>query len=271
MGNMFIFMSGEHEASANTIQFIFLLLACLPSVQRSVQADIDRILARSSKTADQTSFEQQYEDFFESMVGAVVNEALRLFTVLPFILKATPRKESQTITVDGRSHVIPPDTVILMNTSATHRNPRYWVEPSTKDLMGPAPHVLAAFNPWMWLDGRRCPGNEDRKSGFLKPQPGTFLPFSDGSRGCLGTKFSLVELCAVVVRVFATHSVELSVRPSDIEDDSRESFLKGWEKARQRAMRQLGTDGVKFEMSLRMEGSVPLSFTRRGEEKVVDA
>lgn len=52
-----------------------------------LQMDTDRIL--SDCPNDQWSYETHFSSLMESLVGAVINETLRLYTVLPFILKAT--------------------------------------------------------------------------------------------------------------------------------------------------------------------------------------
>jgi len=259
LGNVFIFMFAGHEASANTLHFVFLLLACNPNVQRSLQDDIERILG--PRSIGELSYDADFDSLMGSHVGAVVNEALRLYPVLPFILKAT-REQPQSLLVNGKSHIIPPDTFILLNTSAAHRNPKYWSEPH-EFLTGPRPNTLAAFNPSAWL-GRDNSGTQSQRH-FNFPKPGSFIPFSDGSRGCLGTRFAMVELCTVVARIFSELTVELNVEGLTEDADIIERE-KSWEKARTCAEGELAS-GVVFEMSLRMEGRIPVLFSKKGEEK----
>ncbi|MCJ1245731.1 hypothetical protein MMC30_002935 [Trapelia coarctata] len=256
LGNMFVFMFAGHEASANTIQFIILVLACNPRIQRSMQIDIDQILHNCS--VEDSSYEAHFTALMESMIGAVINEVLRLYTVLPFILKAAA-EDSPPIVVDGRSHVVPPGTIVLVNTSASHRNPKYWPEPQGA-LAGAKPHPVAVFNPSIWLKSDKATGG-----GPWLPKTGSFLPFSDGSRGCLGTRFSMVELCAVVTRIFQEYSVELAVKGLKPDPSEVEKKL-AWEKAKTSAEYALSS-GVRFEMSLRMESKLPIEFVRRGHEK----
>ena len=91
------------------------------------------------------------------------------------------------------------------------------------------------------------------------------MPFSDGSRGCLGRAFALVELCAVVARLFAQHSVELAVEGIAPDASEREKQA-AWEVARERAAHEM-SHGVEFHMSLRMTKVVRVRFVERGEEK----
>ncbi|KAF7326953.1 Cytochrome P450 [Mycena venus] len=46
--------------------------------------------------------------------------------------------------------------------------------------------------------------------GILKPTPGTFLPFSEGSRACSGKKFATVEFVVVVFTLLRRHRVGLA-------------------------------------------------------------
>lgn len=255
LGNIFLFMFAGHEASANTIHFILLLLACNPWLQKSLQTDIDCILGELP--VNKWSYDFHFKPLMESHLGAVVNEALRLYTVLPFILKATA-EQFQSIVVGGHTHVIPANTLILINTSATHRNPRYWPEPHGC-LTAVKPDPVAAFNPSHWL------GRAGTNTGaLLTPCPGSFIPFSGGSRGCLGNQFSLVEICAVLARLFKYFSVELAVEgltPNSSEQDKK----SGWQESKRRAETAMASDVV-FRMSLRMEGKVPVYFVKRGDE-----
>lgn len=139
---------------------------------------------------------------------------------------------------------MPPNTLILINTSATHRHPVHWPAPLAT-LRGSAPFPVASFNPGFWLQSQSGAGH------FLHPQPGSFIPFSDGGRGCLGRQFAMVELCAQLVGIFYKWNVEL------VEDERT-----GWEGARRRA-EEILSKGVVFDMTLRPGKMVPVQFVRR--------
>ena len=264
LGNIFIFMFAGHEANANTLTFILVLLALHPTIQASLQSSISTIL--SSRHPSQWNYEKDYHALMSSYTGAVVNEALRLFTVLPFLPKKAP-STPQSIMVTGAAHTIPANMLILINTSATHRNPRYWPEPTKFLPLDGEPHPVTAFNPDLWLQDPASLGGggiKEPATGFLRPKAGSFIPFSDGSRGCLGQRFALVELCAVVARIFSEYSVELDV--DNIEKGMPEEDIRAqWESAKLKATREMSS-GVEFNMSLRLTGKVPLKLVRRGEE-----
>lgn len=110
------------------------------------------------------------------------------------------------------------------------------------------PYPASSFNPACWLQPQ--PGGNG--NNFSYGQPGSFVPFSDGARGCLGRHFAMVELCAQLVGILSQWSVELVV-----EDNAL-----GWEGARARAERIL-SDKVIFDMTLRPGEMVPVRFVER--------
>ncbi|KAJ5720785.1 cytochrome P450 [Penicillium malachiteum] len=267
-GNVWLFMFAGHEANANTLTFIIILLASHPNIQRALQADIDSIIGDTP--SDQWSYDLHYKHLMSGYVGAVINEALRLFTVLPVLPKyVAPSGPPIPITVQGQSHPLPPGTVAFVNTSATHRHPKYWPRKSesAKAALGDPkkrPFGMSDFDPerWLNLNERESQIDSQNLDSFLNPYPGTFVPFSEGSRACLGYRFALVELCAVVVSLFKESSVRLLTRNEEVRNGTSEEVADSWEAARDRAELAL-SEGVKFDMSLRVTQSVPIKFEPR--------
>lgn len=258
LGNIFIFMFAGHEANANTLSFLLVLLACHPQVQKSLQNNIDRILG--SRPVSQWSVERDYSLLMESHVGAVINETLRLYTVLPFLPKVVP-ESPYPIRIDNQRYIIPANTLILINTSATHRHPSYWPKPQREIEGGDRPNPVAEFSPRRWLVRTA----EKSTTEFLRPKPGSFIPFSDGGRGCLGRRFALVELCAVVTRIFSEYSVELVTEGENerLGSTANEEQRKvAWEKAKELAEQKMSS-GVEFRTALRMSDNVPLRFVKK--------
>ncbi len=257
LGNIFVFIMAGYETSANTLTYAIALLACRPDIQRALQADLDAIIG--SHSISQWSFDGDFPRILNGYVGATMNETLRLYTVLPFFPKTT-RETPRTFSMNGRDYTVPADTLILMNTSATHRNPKYWPAaiPTAKD--GP-PYPVSSFDPSRWL-------SKDKATSAFSPMPGSYIPFSDGPRACMGKRFAQAQFCAVIAALFKDYSVELAI------DDSRaakESSSRGvrqslWDDARRKAEQELST-GVGFFMSLKMNGKIPLRLVKRGEEE----
>lgn len=258
-------MFAGHEANANTLVFLVVLLACHPQVQKSLQKDIDRIIG--SRLANQWSVERDYSLLMESHVGAVINETLRLYTVLPFLPKTVFESPYQ-ICINNQGYIIPANTLVLINTSAAHRHPKYWPELPQTIQAGGRLNPVAEFSPRRWLAWNV----EKSGADFLHPKPGSFIPFSDGGRGCLGRRFALIELCAVVTRIFSEYSVELVMEEKREIPDSKvgkEQKKVAWEKARGLAEQEMSS-GVEFQTALRLSENVPVRFVKKGQELFVE-
>ncbi|KAI9702648.1 MAG: hypothetical protein M1820_006154 [Bogoriella megaspora] len=124
IGNAFVFILAGHETAANTIHFSLLYLAMNPASRRRVQKDIDDILG--DRPVDEWDYDNDCSRLFGSMVGAVMNEELRLIPPVIGIPKSTPTGHAQTLNFNGRKVVVPEGTKITLHTAATHRNPKYW-------------------------------------------------------------------------------------------------------------------------------------------------
>ncbi|KAF2972660.1 hypothetical protein GQX73_g870 [Xylaria multiplex] len=274
IGQIFLFMFAGHEANANVLVSIILLLACHPGVQDTMQRDLDRLLGQTP--SDTWSYDENYSALMRTTVGAVINEALRLFTVIPVLPKCVlPGGRWLSITVKGQHHPLPPNTIALANTSATHRHPKYWPKrpvsmgrgrrSSWSDIRNDPhqrPFAVADFDPSRWMDaGSADETTQTGSTNFLKPRAGAFIPFSEGGRGCLGRRFALVEVCAVVATLFKTHSVELVIDPGHDSDREEEAWLE----ARRHAALAL-SKGTTFDTSLRVSRTVPIKFVPRDNE-----
>ncbi|KAL6873063.1 cytochrome P450 [Trichoderma novae-zelandiae] len=275
IGQIFLFMFAGHEANANLLVSIILLLACHPQAQTTMQRDLDSLLGQTSP--DTWSYDDNYNALMHSTVGAVINEALRLFTVIPVLPKCVPPGGPWlSITVKGRRHPLPPGTIALANTSATHRHPEHWPKrpagvdqdkrSSWSDIENDRrqrPYAVADFDPSRWTDAGSAESNQTGSASFLRPRAGTFIPFSDGSRGCLGRRFALVQVCAMVATLFKTHSVELVTGSEQgVDGEEEEEEEEAWLEARRRAALAL-SEGTKFDTSLRVARAVPIRFVPR--------
>ncbi|KAL8717847.1 MAG: hypothetical protein Q9225_004954 [Loekoesia sp. 1 TL-2023] len=258
LGNLFIFMFAGHEANANTLTFIIVLLSCHPLIQKHLQHDIDSIVGPPESGQQKWSYQDHYSLLADSMVGTVINEALRLFTVLPFIPKQIPEGTSLSFRVRDSTLSLAPGTLVLINTSALHRHPDFWPQSESEALREKKHNPVADFNPNIWLCSK--PGHSESPQGpnhLRKPDEGTFVLFSGGA---------LVELCCLVARIFSEYSVQLALDDNPAPDSASDLSGEQWESARKRAEDQL-YKGVEFNMSLRLVGSVPLALVKRSDWK----
>src|SRR4051794_6618879 len=117
IGNSFIFFFAGHETSANSIHFSILLLAINLAAQQLMQADIDMIVGRD-KPISEFSYQNDMPRLYNSMVGAVLNEQLRLVPAILSVPKVA--NGDQVVTVDGREFVIADGTFIQLNVVGTN-------------------------------------------------------------------------------------------------------------------------------------------------------
>jgi cytochrome P450 len=82
------------------------------------------------------------------------------------------------------------------------------------------------------------------------PVRGSYLPFSDGARGCLGKRFAEVEFVAIMTMIFRHYRVQL-------DDEGK----MGWEDLRRETQKIL--DESFTSPTLSIQTHVPLRFIRR--------
>jgi cytochrome P450 len=284
IGNSFIFLFAGHETTANSIHFSIILLAIHRASQARLQADIDKIVG--DKPTSELSYYADMPRLYNSMVGAVMNEELRLMPVILNIPKVTTG--DQAVTVDGREIPVANGTFVQLNIVATHRNPRYWPHSPSK-ITGKS-NDLDDFVPERWLTSNTSPqvekaqtsGKQDDaeslgeasydKGSLFQPVKSSFIAFSEGARGCPGRRFAQVEITAVLTAMFQKYSVELDV--SEWASDEVVARMGTAEKKAlyQKAATRADTILKRSEqrtITLRMlpGDKVPVRFVERGKER----
>ena len=174
LGNAFVFILAGHETAANTIHFALLFLAMNPESQKLLHKDIDALFGdRDCSTWD---YDTDVPKLFGNMVGAVMNEELRLIPPVISIPKCTPKGSPQPLTIGGRRVIVPADCAVNLNTAAMHRNPKYW-----PTLCGPnateaeIEKDLNTFKPERWLlkDDNNNKNNNNNTNTKLHPTSST--------------------------------------------------------------------------------------------------
>lgn len=299
IGNCFIILVAGHETTANTLHFTLISLATHPAAQRALQADVDRLLGRDSDPRA-WSYEASINALMASHVAACMNEVLRLMPSVVDIPKevggggAGDAGQSLVLpAADGeeRRHVLPNGLQVILNTVGAHRNPRYWPGKARKGVPAAAGEDeaddLDEFVPERWFrpslktvdsaaeeDG----GDDEDYGGFsgpdtsaqlYRPVRGSFIPFSDGPRSCLGRRIAQVEMVAALAVLFQRYSVELAV---DEEEEVVESMGDGkkrevYEKARKKSWETMRKASSVLTLKLHGDMKVPVRLVRRGEER----
>jgi cytochrome P450 len=282
LGNAFVFILAGHETAANTIHFACMFLAMHPSSQRRLQQDLDALLG--DRPSDEWDYDEDVPKLFGNMCGAVMNEELRVLPPVVGIPKTTARGHAQGLNIGGQPYTIPENSFISLSTAGVHRNPKYWPHTSLDDLND--------FRPERWLvdentgksataeDEPNEPGPDadgpdqrsDTSSTLFRPIKGSYVPFSDGYRSCIGRRFAQVEILAVLAVIFKTWSVELDVsmflKDGETEETlSDERKKEVWKLADERT-RELMRTGMGTIVTIQLrKGKVPMKFVKRGSER----
>ena len=103
--------------------------------------------------------------------------------------------------------MIPPKTAVNINVQALHTDEQTW---GTDAL---------SWRPDRWL--QEHPSNGDLSEKLIEPIAGSFIPWADGPRVCLGRKFSQVEFVATIARLFKGHRVRPASNENITEKDAR--------------------------------------------------
>lgn len=168
---MTLFMAG-HETTANTLAWVWYLLATNPDAEQRLHAELDAVLAGRSPTI---------EDYPRLRFAEhVVNEALRLYP---------------TVWMVGREVVEPchvgpypikRGTTVYMSQWIVHRDPRWFDEP-------------LVYRPERWDDPK------------MKALPRyAFFPFGGGPRICIGNNFAMLEAVLLLSEIAQRFQLRLA-------------------------------------------------------------
>uniref|UniRef100_A0A8C3WH94 Uncharacterized protein n=1 Tax=Catagonus wagneri TaxID=51154 RepID=A0A8C3WH94_9CETA len=170
------FMAAGHDSTASGISWVLYALASHPEHQQRCREEIQSLLG------DGTSITWDHLDKIP-YTTMCIKEALRLFPPVPSI----SRELSKPITFpDGRS--LPAGITLSLSFYALHHNPKVWPNPEE-------------FDP-----SRFAPGSPRHSHAFL--------PFSGGSRNCIGKQFAMNEMKVVVALTLLRF--ELATDPSRV-------------------------------------------------------
>ncbi|KAL2255511.1 hypothetical protein VTK26DRAFT_3210 [Humicola hyalothermophila] len=285
IGNAFIMTVAGHETTANTLHFALVELATNPATQRRLQRDVDDLFG----TTDPETWDYESVNAMQaSHIGACVNETLRLMPPVTVVPKVVSHDADQTITIDGRTHVLPAGLTCNLVAVCVHRNPRWW--PTKPSEQTGKPNDLDDFLPERWfqtatskksaveedIEDRGDYGGfqgSDTSASLYRPVRGSYIPFSDGPRSCLGRRIAVVEMNAVLAVIFQKYSIELAVDEwaSDEEvarmgpEQRRELYRIAQAKSRETIRT------AESVLTLKLHGGrhVPVRLVKRGCERFV--
>ncbi|KAI9264720.1 cytochrome P450 [Sporodiniella umbellata] len=206
--NIAVFFLAGHDTTANALSFCLYNLAKNKRVQQKLRDEINEIFGKDSYDLRPTIEELKKMKY----INLVIKENLRLYSPIDLLL---PRKVNQNTTLGDT--FIPKGSTLAIDASAIHRNPKFWKNPDE-------------FIPERFGEG----GDQEGHEGL------TWIPFSNGSRQCIGMNFSLTEqrlTLAILVKRYEINVPDDSIhfehivydRPASAAPKSLElTFTKLW-------------------------------------------
>ncbi|NXT92156.1 CP4B1 protein, partial [Anhinga rufa] len=152
------FMFAGHDTTASGISWLLYCLSLYPKHQQQCREEIQGILGNR----DTIEWEDLGKMTYTTMC---IKESLRLFPPVPSVSRYLSKPATFS---DGRS--LPAGCQVGLNIFAIHRNRDVWEDPEVYDPL------------------RFSPENSAQRHSHA------FLPFSAGSRNCIGQQFAMNEM-----------------------------------------------------------------------------
>ena len=168
---MTLFMAG-HETTANTLAWVFYLLANHPEAEAALHAELDDVLGgRALTVADLPRLK---------VADMVVTETLRVYPTVWIV----GREAIEPTEVGG--YPVPVGMTVYMSQWVLHRDPRFFDDPE-------------AFRPLRWADGlaKRIPRY-------------AYFPFGGGPRVCIGNTFAQMEAVLLLATIARRYRLKLA-------------------------------------------------------------
>lgn len=284
IGNAFVMMVAGHETTANATHFTLLQLATNPEAQRLVQQDVDKILGDADP--ETWDYDQSVNPLMASYVAACMNETLRTMPPGVEIPKRVSPGQDQVLTLDGEKHVLPGGMRVGLLVVAAQHNPRYW--PGKPSRVSNSETDILDWVPERWFRGEvtgvsaevEGADSEDfggfagpDTSSAFRPVRGSYIPFSDGARSCLGRRIAQVEMVAALSTISQKYSIELAVdewaSDEEVEAMSKEQKKALYAKAQAKARDTMRAATSLITLKLHGNKFVPIRLVPRGQETFV--
>ena len=182
VNNMMTFLAAGHETTSTALTWAVYLLSKHPSIQFRLRSEIHAHINSLDDSIDSTKLDSC------TYLSATCNEVLRLYSPVPMTLR------SARIDTSILGQFIPRDTKVIMAPWATNLDTSLW---------GPD---AAEFSPDRWIsvsDSGNGNGTGNGKATVLNHSGGAssnyaFLTFLHGPRSCIGQKFAVAEMAALL-------------------------------------------------------------------------
>uniref|UniRef100_A0A182M2E4 Cytochrome P450 n=1 Tax=Anopheles culicifacies TaxID=139723 RepID=A0A182M2E4_9DIPT len=168
-----------NETSAMTVANTILLLAMHPDVQEKLFSELK---THCSPEVENIRYETLSRLTYLEMV---LKESLRLLPIAAVI----GRRTTEELDLGGE-YRLPANVDIVIDIFDIHRNPAYWG------------HDADRFRP-------------ERFEG-LKYDPFALLPFSAGSRNCIGLRYAWISMKIMLLKILTRYRIETDLKLEDL-------------------------------------------------------
>ena len=256
MGNIFFTILAGHETLGSTMGFIFVFLALYPEYQTRIREELDRQLGKRLKS--EWTVEKDFQALQRGYIGAVQKEVLYLYNPGSFLMRTTV-EEVTVKDSNGQAHIIPKDTLALINNAAAARNPAVWKKKSqvpTERRAALSDSPALYFNPERWL------GTDDRPDAdTTKREIPAWHAFGAGGRACPGRLFAQIEMTAVMATLLKEYVLDLVVDERTLKACGGDG-VAAWERTRDRGLKML-YDDIEANISIGLMKELPIRVSRR--------
>lgn len=179
--HIYTFVAAGYETTALQTAFTLLLLAMHENVQEKVYQEILREFSNENRSDVDSSVDFSYLEM-------VIKESMRLLPPVPIIGRETLED------FELGERVVPKGVTLLVNFFNIHRR---------KDIWGPD---ADEFNPDRFLS-----------ENVAKRHSHTFLPFSKGSRDCIGKNYAMLAIRTILVKFLRNFKVMTSIKYDELK------------------------------------------------------
>ncbi|KAL0268095.1 UNVERIFIED_CONTAM: hypothetical protein PYX00_010167 [Menopon gallinae] len=172
---LFVFFLAGFETSSSALTYGLYEFALNPELQKRLQEEIDETM---DKLDGQITYEALHEMEYLDMV---VQEILRKYPSLGIL----QRKCTTEYPLPELGFTIEKGTKVFISAKGIQRDPNIYPNPEKFDPQRFAP--------------------EEKK----KMDPMTYLPFGEGPRNCIGSRFGLMQMKVALVSIFKSYNVEV--------------------------------------------------------------
>ena len=171
------FMFEGHDTTSSGLSWTLYEIGRHPEIQEKLHEEIDSVSSNESSLMDKVRMLKYME--------CVIKESLRMHPPVP--------SYSRTLEKDMviNNNIIPTGTIMAIDALSVHMNPANWDQPTV-------------FNP------ARFESDEKRN-------PYSYLPFSAGSRNCIGQKFAMLEEKVFIYLILLNFTVKSTQTPDEIK------------------------------------------------------